>query len=310
MIEAEALRKTFRGGRGLDGFSLQLERNELVGIVGPNGAGKTTLIKILATLLPAASGVARVDGHDVSGEAAAVRASVGYLPDVAGVYQDMSIGEFLEFFADAFRLKEPQRSAAIDRALQRSGLADRRDDFVEHLSLGWKQRLLLAKTLLHEPKVLLLDEPATGLDPLARIALREQLKRLHAEGATILISSHILSDLEDICTRIVFIADGKNITEPQAATVLAGSSQAATVRCEIEFQCASELTERATANVAGAKIIEKKQGFLLVEVPGGAREASLFLRDLLAAGVTVVHFDARGPGLEERYKRAFGERKS
>jgi ABC-2 type transport system ATP-binding protein len=310
MIEAEALRKTFRGGRGLDGFSLQLERNELVGIVGPNGAGKTTLIKILATLLPAASGVARVDGHDVSGEAAAVRATVGYLPDVAGVYQDMSIGEFLEFFADAFRLKEPKRSAAIDRALERSGLADRRDDFVEHLSLGWKQRLLVAKTLLHEPKALLLDEPATGLDPLARIALREQLKRLHAEGVTILISSHILSDLEDICTRIVFIADGKNITEPQAARAPAGSSQAATVRCEIEFQGASELTEHATANVAGAKIIEKKQGFLLVEVPGGAREASLFLRDLLATGVTVVHFDARGPGLEERYKRAFGERKS
>ena len=142
MIEVEALRKIFRGGRGLDGFSLRLESNELVGLVGPNGAGKTTLIKILSTLLPPKSGVARVAGRDVRTDPRGVRAAVGYLPDVAGVYQDMRIREFLEFFADAFRLKEPNRSAAIERALIRSGLADRPEDFVEHLSLGWKQRLV------------------------------------------------------------------------------------------------------------------------------------------------------------------------
>ena len=117
MIEIEALRKSYRKARGLDGFSLHLESNELVGLVGPNGAGKTTLIKILATLLPADSGSVRVSGHDVSADPVAVRASLGYLPDVAGIYQDMRIGEFLEFFADAFRLKEPQRTAARQRPL-------------------------------------------------------------------------------------------------------------------------------------------------------------------------------------------------
>lgn len=310
MIEVEGLRKTFRGGRGLNGFSLQLERSELVGLVGPNGAGKTTLIKILATLLRADAGKASVDGHDVSAESAAVRAALGYLPDVAGVYQDMEVEEFLEFFADAFRLKEPQRSAAIERAIQRAGLADRRDEFVEHLSLGWKQRLLLAKTLLHEPKVLLLDEPATGLDPLARIALREQLKQHHAEGVTILISSHILSDLEDICTRIVFIADGKNVSEPPPGSATAGSAQVASIQCEIEVQGEMEIAERLVASVVGANIVEKKDGFLVIEIPGAAKEASRILGNFLAAGLTIVHFDTRGPGLEERYRRAFREHKS
>lgn len=309
MIEVEELEKTYRGGRGLHGFSFRLESNELVGLVGPNGAGKTTLIKILATLIPATSGRARVGGKDVVADPHAVRAVVGYLPDVAGIYQDLRVKEFLEFFADAFRLKEPKRSAAIQRALELSGLRDRDDEYVENLSLGWKQRLLLAKTLLHEPKVLLLDEPATGLDPLARISLREQLKRLHAEGVAILISSHILSDLEDMCTRILFIADGRNVSEPGSAALPVGTP-GERIQCEIGFQGSVELANRAAENIPGARVLERKEGFLLVQIPGGPAEASTLLRAILNAGVVVEHFDARGPGLEQRYRRAFGERLS
>ena len=287
MIEINSLHKSYRKARGLDGFSLHLESNELVGLVGPNGAGKTTLIKILATLLPADSGSVRVSGHNVFADPVAVRASLGYLPDVAGIYQDMRIGEFLEFFADAFRLKEPQRTAAIERALERAGLADRR-------------------ILLHEPKLLLLDEPATGLDPLARIQLREQLRRLHTEGVAILISSHILTDLEDICTRIVFIAEGKNVQETQTAALAAGAL-AATVRCELEFEGPTEALDRTIASLAGARVLERKDGFLLIELIGNPQQGSVFLGKLLAAGIIILHFDARGPGLEERYRRAFGE---
>jgi ABC-2 type transport system ATP-binding protein len=304
MIEVESLRKIFRGGRGLDAFSLHLESNEVVGLVGPNGAGKTTLIKILSTLLPPGSGVARVAGRDVRSDPRGVRAAVGYLPDVAGVYQDIRIREFLEFFADAFRLKEPNRSAAIDRALVRSGLADRPEDFVEHLSLGWKQRLLLAKTLLHDPKLLLLDEPATGLDPLARITLREQLKQLHNEGVAILISSHILSDLEDICTRIVFIADGKNIAETSSGA--AEGSASPTIRCEMEFEGSAGAVDQFLKDAAGVRILETRDRLLIVELPGGPKEASAFLQKLLAAGILITHFDARGLNLEDRYRRAFG----
>lgn len=307
MIEVEGLHKTFRGGRGLHGFGLRLEQNELVGLVGPNGAGKTTLIRILATLIPASSGTARVDGHDVAAEAQAVRAAVGYLPDVAGIYQDLRVREFLEFFADAFRLGGPTRTEAIQGALELSALTDRADEFVENLSLGWKQRLLLAKTLLHRPKVLLLDEPATGLDPLARVALREQLRRLRAEGVAILISSHILTDLDDICTRIVFIADGKNVSEP-AAPALAASATSPRIQCQVEFEGSPASVDKIVAGLGGSRVLEKKDGHLLLELAGRAGEASSFLRALLNAGVIVVHFDARGPGLEERYRRAFGER--
>lgn len=306
MIEVEALEKMYRGGRGLHGFSFRLKSNELVGLVGPNGAGKTTLIKILATLIPATSGRARVGGHDVAADSRAVRAVVGYLPDVAGIYQDLRVKEFLEFFADAFRLKEPGRSVAIQRALNLSGLQDRADEYVENLSLGWKQRLLLAKTLLHEPKVLLLDEPATGLDPLARIGFREQLKRLHSEGVAILISSHILSDLEDVCTRILFIADGRNVPEPGAAALPAGIREAR-IRCEIAFQGSPEAVNQAVSNIRGSRVLERRDGFLLAEIPGGPAEASSLLRAILNSGLVVEHFDAQGPGLEERYRRAFGE---
>lgn len=309
MIEVEVLHKIYRGGRGLHGFSFGLESNELVGLVGPNGAGKTTLIKILATLIPATSGKARVGGHDLSSDARAVRATVGYLPDVAGIYQDLRVKEFLEFFADAFRLKEPRRSAAIQRALDLSGLQDRADEYVENLSLGWKQRLLLAKTLLHDPKVLLLDEPATGLDPLARIDLREQLKRLHSEGVAILISSHILSDLEDMCTRILFIADGKNVPEPGAAALPAGVSEVR-IQCEIGFHGAPEGVNQAVANIPGSRVLQRRDGFLLAEIPGGPAEASSLLRTILNSGLVVEHFEARGPRLEERYRQAFGERLS
>lgn len=304
MIEAEAVRKIFKGGRGLDSFSMRMEQNELVGLVGPNGAGKTTLIKILATLLRPDAGVARLAGHDVRVESQEVRRATGYLPDVPGIYQDLRIREFLEFFADAYRLQEPKRSAAIARALLRSGLADRANDFVEHLSLGWKQRLLLAKTLLHDPKVLLLDEPATGLDPLARITLREELKMLHAEGVAILISSHILSDLEDICTRIVFIADGKNVAEATAGAAV-GGALAATIRCEVAFLGATGAVERVVKATTGARLLETSERRAVIDLPGENKEASAFLQSLLAAGVVITHFDARGPGLEERYRRMF-----
>ena len=310
MIEIEQLRKSFNGARALDGFSLRVEAGQLFGLVGPNGAGKTTLIKILATLLRVDSGQARIGGHDVAQEPRAIRALVGYLPDVAGLYQDMRVGEFLEFFADAFHLKGERRRVAVECALQRAGLGGRREAYVEQLSLGMKQRLLLAKTLLHEPKVLLLDEPATGLDPLARIELRELLKELNREGVTIFVSSHILSDLEDICTRVALIANGQNASDGQGHSVLtlAGPPQPQFF-CEIEVAEPAGTAARAIEGFAGARVLAAAGSRLCVEVTGGADQGSALLRRLLDAGITVVRFDSRGPGLEERYRQAFGAKR-
>lgn len=307
MIEIEDVRKSYNGTRALEGFSLRIEAGELFGMVGPNGAGKTTLIKVLATLLQPDRGWARIAGHDVVQTSRAVRALVGYLPDVAGLYQDMRVGEFLEFFADAFHLRGERRRAAVQQALARAALVERRDAYVEQLSLGMKQRLLLAKILLHEPKVLLLDEPATGLDPLARIQLRELLKELNKEGVTIFISSHILSDLEDICTRVALIAGGRNATDAEGHTVLnlAGRVQPR-LTCEIEVVGAAEVAMPAAEAFAGIRVVGADGSRLRFEVEGGVEQASALLQHLLRAGVVVVRFDCRGPGLEERYRQAFG----
>jgi ABC-2 type transport system ATP-binding protein len=311
MIEMQSLHKSYGRHPALEDFSLRIQPGELFGLVGPNGAGKTTLIKILATLQAPDSGKARIDGHDVAAEPAAVRASVGYLPDVPGLYQDMRVEEFLEFFADAFHLHEPRRGKAIEQALQRAGLAERRNDFVEQLSLGMKQRLILSKTLLHDPKVLLLDEPATGLDPLARVELRRLLTELNREGLTIFLSSHILSDLEDICSRVALIAGGRNAADSDGQSVITLSASATTQPlaphgvCEIEVVGDTQIAASAAADISGARVISAEGQRLRIELSAGAAQGTALLQKLFAAGVTVVHFDLRGPNLEERYRQAF-----
>jgi ABC-2 type transport system ATP-binding protein len=307
MIEVDRIGKNYRKHRALEEFTLRVEAGELFGLVGPNGAGKTTLIKILATLQPPDGGSARIGGHDVVNEPRAVRALAGYLPDVPGLYQDMRVEEFLEFFADAFHLKGPRRRAAIGRALERSGLADRRQDFVEQLSFGMKQRLVLSKTLLHEPKVLLLDEPATGLDPLARIQLRELLKELNRGGLTILLSSHILSDLEDICTRVALIAGGHNAAGPDGQTVLTLTGTAARpgLFCEIEVAGDPQTASRVAAETPGVRVASIEGKRLRLELAPDKILGTGLLQRMIGAGVNVVYYDSRGPGLEQRYREAF-----
>ncbi len=302
MIDARDLVKRYGPLRALDGLTLTVEPGELVGLVGPNGAGKSTLIKILATLVQPDAGTAAIEGFDVVGAAGRVRALVGYMPDVPGLYQDMRVRELLEFFADAFRLRGPRRPAAVDGALTRAGLADRAETFVEALSLGLKQRLFIAKTLLHGPRLLLLDEPATGLDPLARIELRRLLRALNGEGITMLISSHILADLEDICSRVTFIAGGRLAGESAAP---GASAAPGSLTCEIEVLGDATRAGTLLRERAGVRVVERTGDRIAVEVTGGAEDAAALLRDLVAAGCAVVRFDPRG-GLEERYRRAFG----
>jgi ABC-2 type transport system ATP-binding protein len=310
MIDVEQLRKSFDGRRALDGFTLHVGKGELFGLVGPNGAGKTTLMKVLSTLLPMDSGTAEIGGLEVKTHARDVKRMIGYLPDQPGVYQDMSVREFLEFFADAFQVTGARQRTAVDRALERSGLADRSGNTVEQLSFGMKQRLVLAKTLLHDPKVLLLDEPATGLDPLARIELREQLKQLQAEGMTILISSHILSDLEDICTQIALIGAGRNATDADGHSILQLRAPQAPGRIyEIEVLGDSVPAAAIVNSVAGARTLESSAGRLVVEITGADEQAAALLRTLVVGGVNILRFDHRALDLEERYRMVFRERR-
>ena len=211
LIEINHLRKEYGDLVAVKNLSLTLNEGEIFGFIGPNGAGKTTTIKILATLLDPSAGSAKVDGIEVSENPEAVRSMIGYMPDAFGVYDDFKVWEYLDFFAASYRVPKGDRPGLIDLVLDLTNLSVKKDAYVESLSRGMKQRLCLARTLVHNPKVLLLDEPASGLDPRARIEIKELLKELRNMGKTIIVSSHILPELADFCTSVGIIERGEMI---------------------------------------------------------------------------------------------------
>ena len=220
MLRIENLTKQYGKLCAVDNLNLQLDAGDIMGFIGPNGAGKTTTIRIVATLLKPSSGTAYVDGIDVLKDPEQVRPMIGYMPDFFGLYDDVKVWEYLDFFAAAYRLPKNKRAGAIGDVLELTDLTGKREAFVSELSRGMQQRLCLAKTLLHDPKVLLLDEPASGLDPRARIEIKELLKELRKMGKTILISSHILPELADFCNKIAIIEQGKLMVSGDVDTII------------------------------------------------------------------------------------------
>jgi len=208
MLVIDHVRKEYKTLVAVNDLSMYLEPGDIFGFIGPNGAGKTTTIRMLATLLTPTAGTAYVDGIDVSRYPEEVRSIIGYMPDFFGVYDDVKVWEYLDFFAAAYRVPSNQRPHIINDVLELTDLTGKRDAYIEELSRGMKQRLCLAKTLVHDPKLLLLDEPASGLDPRARIELKELLKELRNMGKTILVSSHILPELADFCNKVGIIEKG------------------------------------------------------------------------------------------------------
>ena len=209
IIEINGLTKKYGDFTALDNLELEIEEGAVFGFIGPNGAGKTTTMRILTTLLRASSGSAKIGGYSVETHPNDVRRLIGYMPDFFGVYDDMKVWEYLDFFAACYDIPESVRSGMIGDLLDLVDLGHKHDEMVESLSRGMKQRLCLARTLAHDPKVLILDEPASGLDPRARIEMRELLRELQNMGKTIFFSSHILSEVADICTDIGIMEAGK-----------------------------------------------------------------------------------------------------
>ncbi|NOZ38959.1 MAG: ABC transporter ATP-binding protein [Planctomycetes bacterium] len=209
MIEIKNFGKHYGDFVAVANLNLKIEAGEMFGFIGPNGAGKSTTIRFLATLLKATHGEGTINGHSVTKDPIGVRRSVGYMPDNFGVYDGMKVWEFLDFFAVAYQVPKARRKEVLSDVLELLDLTHKRDDFVNGLSRGMKQRLCLAKTLVHDPPVLILDEPASGLDPRARLEVKALLKELRNMGKTILISSHILTELADCCTSIGIIERGQ-----------------------------------------------------------------------------------------------------
>lgn len=209
MIEIKELTKKYGKFTALNNLNLTIGKGTVFGFVGPNGAGKTTTFSILATLLRPTSGVAYVNGFNVTEDPRSVRKSIGYMPDFFGVYDQFKVDEYLNFYGASYKIPKSEREALIPQLLELVNLSSKRDSYVDSLSRGMKQRLCLARSLIHDPEVLILDEPASGLDPRARIEMREVLKELKSMGKTILISSHILPELAEMCDEIGVIENGE-----------------------------------------------------------------------------------------------------
>src|ERR1043165_4994995 len=220
MIETRDLTKKYGELYAIKSINLNLNRGDLFGFIGPNGAGKTTTMRILATLLNPTWGEAYVGGHSIYTQPKEIRRLIGYMPDFFGVYDDMKVIEYLEFFAAAYRIKGAARRKVCEEMLALVDLGYKRDALVTSLSRGMTQRLGLARVLLHDPQVLLLDEPASGLDPRARIEMRGLIKELRNMGITILLSSHILPELADICNKIGIIERGKLLFDGDVQTAI------------------------------------------------------------------------------------------
>lgn len=221
MIEIQGLTKKYGSFTALDNLNLSVDEGVVFGFVGANGAGKSTTFSILATLLSPTSGDALINGKSVVQEPREVRKQIGYMPDFFGVYDQLKADEYLDFYGASYGLSTAERGVLIPQLLELVNLTSKRYEYVDLLSRGMKQRLCLARSLIHDPKVLILDEPASGLDPRARVEMRDILKHLKSMGKTILISSHILPELAEMCDEIGVIDNGRLIAHGNVATIQA-----------------------------------------------------------------------------------------
>ena len=297
MIELNDFGKDYGEFTAVKNVTMKIEKGELFGFIGPNGAGKSTSIRFLATLLKATRGDGSVNGFSVNKNPMDVRRSIGYMPDDFGVYDGMKVWEFLDFFAVAYKIGRTQRKQVIGDVLELLDLTHKRDDFVNGLSRGMKQRLCLAKTLVHDPPVLILDEPTSGLDPRARIEVKALLKELRRMGKTILISSHILSELADCCTSIGIIERGEMLMHGPIDSVYRKIRRNRIV--EVRFLANQD---------AGVSILRSDPTLRGLDIDGDRATAELetddeglakLLEQLVAGGVKMKSFSDKDPSLED-----------
>ncbi|NBP87020.1 MAG: ABC transporter ATP-binding protein [Planctomycetia bacterium] len=285
MIETVDLTKKYGDFFALESLTLKLEQGDLFGFIGPNGAGKTTTIRILSTLLSPSWGEAYICGHSIYTHPREIRRAIGYMPDIFGVYDDMRVIEYLEFFAAAYRIDGPARRKVAERSLDLVDLGVKRDELVTSLSRGMTQRLGLARVLLHDPQVLLLDEPASGLDPRARIEMRGLLKRLQDLGKTILVSSHILPELADICNRVGIIEYGQLLACGDVSDLLAQVRGRPVILLEVAGD--PEKAARLLEDCAGVAEVTVRDGLVRATLADRSTDTSLLPNRLIGGGIAL-----------------------
>ena len=303
VVVTRGLVKRYPGTVAVAGLDLAVGEGEIFGLVGPNGAGKTTTLRILATLLTATSGHAEIAGIDVRRHPDAARRVLGFMPDVFGVYDDMKVWEYLDFFARCYGIPAARRRRMIGDLLDLVDLGDKRDHYVQSLSRGMQQRLCLAHTLVHDPDVLLLDEPASGLDPRARVELRELLRELRALGKTIVISSHILPELEELCTAVAIVDHGQVLAHGKVADIERRLRYGAVLRVGVLGDDGAVAAARdhfaADPRVASAVVLDSR----VVELGfrGDDDEAAQLLARAIGAEIRISSFARAASDLEELF---------
>src|SRR5438552_4619246 len=303
IVRTSGLVKRYPGTVAVAGLDLDIDEGEIFGLVGPNGAGKTTTLRILATLLRPTSGEAEVAGMSVTENPDAVRRVLGFMPDVFGVYDDMKVWEYLDFFARCYGIPAARRRRMIGDLLDLVDLGDRRNAYVQGLSRGMQQRLCLAHTLVHDPQVLLLDEPASGLDPRARVELRELLRELRALGKTIVISSHILPELEELCTSVAIVDRGLVLAQGRASDIERRLRAGAVLRVRVLGDQPAREAARAhfaaEPDVASATLLE--DGTIEIGFRGDDAGTARLLASAIRADLPLGSFVRAASDLEELF---------
>jgi ABC-2 type transport system ATP-binding protein len=311
IVEIRKLSKKFGRHLAVDDLNLAIESGEVFGLVGPNGAGKTTTMRMVVTLLEPDQGEILVGGHSVTESPDEVRQLIGFMPDSFGVYDNMSVLEYLDFFGACYHIQSAHRTKLIEDLLELVDIGHRRNDMVDTLSRGLKQRLGLARVLLHDPQVLVLDEPASGLDPRARVEIRELLLEVARLGKTIIFSSHILADVAEICTRIGIVEEGKLAALGELDQLSAQLVPHRLLRIVLLNKISKESVQAKLITMAGVAAVRFHDGkenggriSLEAEFTGDDDALHSLLNRMLELGLPVVHFSEDTQNLEKVFMRA------
>ena len=308
MPEIYELCKKYGKFTALDSLSMNISENSIFGFVGPNGAGKTTTMKIMAGLLKADSGSIFVNGEDILKNMKSIRDKIGYMPDFFGVYDDLKVTEYMDFYAGTYYIPYSQRAELIDSLLEVVDLSNKKDAYVDALSRGMKQRLCLARSLIHDPELLILDEPASGLDPRARVEMKEILKRLREMGKTIIVTSHILPELAEMCSEIGIIDQGKLVTQGSVHDIMNRMHKNRIIR--VKTSAPPELLIRLLKEQATVKEITENTDNVEFAFEGKNDDLTSILRNIVMNGIPVYSFPENERNLEEIFMTVTGGEKN